>query len=594
MSDYTSKDIKVLDEISHIRNAPGMYIGSTETPTHLLEELLDNALDECLAGYANIVGIYIDTKNSKYTVCDNGRGMPIEDGVPITVSTKMFSGGKFKNMKTAYNISVGIHGVGLTAVNALSNFYEIEIFKNKKHGKFTFENAKIKNELIEDYNKEEKPFSTAISFVPSKKYFEKTIVNMDRIRKRLAVASVELSNSYFILQIDDKKEIINNSDKIKFFEKECINDENVTKILSFSIKHKIESLRVIFCYSFESTMTPRILSSVNLLPVESGGTHINLFFDVLKDILNKSNKNEYKFQQNDVLVGLRAYISLELERPELSGQTKDKLINRKDALKKLFDDISKQISSYFNDNKEDLQVLLEGFDIYRKKLDSKKLKSSSHNKRVSTKFTKLRDCTGVNGELYIVEGDSAAGTLIQCRDPRIHAIFPLRGKIPNVLNAKDILKNKEIAELTQAMGCGIGPNFDLSKLKYSKVIASSDNDYDGYHISSLIAMVYLILFPEIIKSGKFYLASGPLYAVNEGKTFIPLWTEEELKESRDKNRHITYFKGLGEMSPQQLKICLMDEKTRRLIKLEYTNNQNELIKIFTDVEAKRDLLKGKG
>jgi len=594
MSDYTSKDIKVLDEISHIRNAPGMYIGSTETPTHLLEELLDNALDECLAGYANIVGIYIDTKNSKYTVCDNGRGMPIEEGVPITVSTKMFSGGKFKNMKTAYNISVGIHGVGLTAVNALSNFYEIEIFKNKKHGKFTFENAKIKNELIEDYNKEEKPFSTAISFVPSKKYFEKTIVNMDRIRKRLAVASVELSNSYFILQIDDKKEIINNSDKIKFFEKECINDENVTKILSFSIKHKIESLRVIFCYSFESTMTPRILSSVNLLPVESGGTHINLFFDVLKDILNKSNKNEYKFQQNDVLVGLRAYISLELERPELSGQTKDKLINRKDALKKLFDDISKQISSYFNDNKEDLQVLLEGFDIYRKKLDSKKLKSSSHNKRVSTKFTKLRDCTGVNGELYIVEGDSAAGTLIQCRDPRIHAIFPLRGKIPNVLNAKDILKNKEIAELTQAMGCGIGPNFDLSKLKYSKVIASSDNDYDGYHISSLIAMVYLILFPEIIKSGKFYLASGPLYAVNEGKTFIPLWTEEELKESRDKNRHITYFKGLGEMSPQQLKICLMDEKTRRLIKLEYTNNQNELIKIFTDVEAKRDLLKGKG
>lgn len=594
MSDYTSKDIKVLDEISHIRNAPGMYIGSTETPTHLLEELLDNALDECLAGYANIVGIYIDTKNSKYTVCDNGRGMPIEDGVPITVSTKMFSGGKFKNMKTAYNISVGIHGVGLTAVNALSNFYEIEIFKNKKHGKFTFENAKIKNELIEDYNKEEKPFSTAISFVPSKKYFEKTIVNMDRIRKRLAVASVELSNSYFILQIDDKKEIINNSDKIKFFEKECINDENVTKILSFGIKHKIESLRVIFCYSFESTMTPRILSSVNLLPVESGGTHINLFFDVLKDILNKSNKNEYKFQQNDVLVGLRAYISLELERPELSGQTKDKLINRKDALKKLFDDISKQISSYFNDNKEDLQVLLEGFDIYRKKLDSKKLKSSSHNKRVSTKFTKLRDCTGVNGELYIVEGDSAAGTLIQCRDPRIHAIFPLRGKIPNVLNAKDILKNKEIAELTQAMGCGIGPDFDLSKLKYSKVIASSDNDYDGYHISSLIAMVYLILFPEIIKSGKFYLASGPLYAVNEGKTFIPLWTEEELKESRDKNRHITYFKGLGEMSPQQLKICLMDEKTRRLIKLEYTNNQNELIKIFTDVEAKRDLLKGKG
>lgn len=594
MSDYTSKDIKVLDEISHIRNAPGMYIGSTETPTHLLEELLDNALDECLAGYANIVGIYIDTKNSKYTVCDNGRGMPIEDGVPITVSTKMFSGGKFKNMKTAYNISVGIHGVGLTAVNALSNFYEIEIFKNKKHGKFTFENAKIKNELIEDYNKEEKPFSTAISFVPSKKYFEKTIVNMDRIRKRLAVASVELSNSYFILQIDDKKEIINNSDKIKFFEKECINDENVTKILSFGIKHKIESLRVIFCYSFESTMTPRILSSVNLLPVESGGTHINLFFDVLKDILNKSNKNEYKFQQNDVLVGLRAYISLELERPELSGQTKDKLINRKDALKKLFDDISKQISSYFNDNKEDLQVLLEGFDIYRKKLDSKKLKSSSHNKRVSTKFTKLRDCTGVNGELYIVEGDSAAGTLIQCRDPRIHAIFPLRGKIPNVLNAKDILKNKEIAELTQAMGCGIGPNFDLSKLKYSKVIASSDNDYDGYHISSLIAMVYLILFPEIIKSGKFYLASGPLYAVNEGKTFIPLWTEEELKESRDKNRHITYFKGLGEMSPQQLKICLMDEKTRRLIKLKYTNNQNELIKLFTDVEAKRDLLKGKG
>lgn len=594
MNDYTSKDIKVLDEITHIRNAPGMYIGSTETPTHLLEELLDNSLDECLAGYANIVGIYINTKNSKYTVCDNGRGMPIEDGVPITVSTKMFSGGKFKNMKTAYNISVGIHGVGLTAVNALSDFYEIEVFKNNKHGKFTFENTKIKNELIENYNKKEKPFSTAISFIPSKKYFEKTMVNMDRIRKRLAIASVELPNSYFILQIDDKKEIINNSDKIKFFEKECINDEKITKILNFNIKNKIESLGIIFCYSFESTMTPRILSSVNLLPVESGGTHINLFFDILKDVLNKSNKNGYKFLPNDVFIGLRAYISLELEKPELSGQTKDKLINRKESLKKLFDDLSKQITSYFNDNKDDLQVLLEGFDIYRKKLDSKKLKSSSHNKRVSTKFTKLRDCTGINGELFIVEGDSAAGTLIQCRDPRIHAIFPLRGKIPNVLNTKDILKNKEIAELIQAMGCGVGPNFDLSKLKYSKIIASSDNDYDGYHISSLISMVYLILFPEIIKSGKFYLANGPLYAINEGKIFIPIWTESELKEARDKNKHITYFKGLGEMSPHQLKICLMDEKTRKLTKLKNTNNETELIKIFTDVEAKRNLLKEKG
>jgi DNA gyrase subunit B len=189
-----------------------------------------------------------------------------------------------------------------------------------------------------------------------------------------------------------------------------------------------------------------------------------------------------------------------------------------------------------------------------------------------------------------VEGDSAAGSLLQGRDPKITAIFPLKGKIPNISGAKDILKNKEIGELIQALGTGVEPHFDLTNLRYDKIICATDADPDGSHIACLLTMVIAILLPELIKQGKYFIAQTPLFAINEGKTFIPLWNEKELKEAQQKNAKISRFKGLGELNPWQLKTCLVDTKTRKLIPVTYTKDIDKMTKLFSDVEEKRQLL----
>ncbi len=588
MASYTSKDIKVLDEITHIRTNASMYT-DVSSPTHLLEEALDNAFDECFNNHATIVAVNINTKDNVYCVIDNGRGIPYEDDVPITISTKLFSGAKFKGSKSAYQISTGLHGIGLVAVNALSTFYSVEIYGDK-HAIFTFDNCKLRKKDIKQYDGE-RPFSTKITFKPDPKIFHDIKVDVDRIRKRLLVASVELPKVHLVLNVDDDREIIK-LDKDQFFNRVVTsdNDTECSEIISLKCKDGVEEFNVMFTYSFNGSSSPRVVSSVNLLPVDNGGTHVQIFFDILKEYFSlKGKKANLKFLNSDVLAGLRAYITVDLIEPEFSGQTKDKLNNKKESLAKLTSKLEKEIDMYFTKNPKNLENLLKFFNDYRMRLDSKKHKLMNGTKRASTKMTKLRDCVSSNGELFIVEGDSAAGSLIQSRDPKIHAIFPLRGKIPNVMNAKDILKNKEIGELVQALGCGIGPHFDITKLKYGKIICAADADPDGGHISSLVTMVMVILFPEIVKSGKFYLASTPLYSINEPKEFRPLWTDEELEKARKDKRTILRAKGLGEFSPQQIKICLMDS-TRHLIKIEYPENLDKVIKLFTDPNEKRKLL----
>jgi len=589
--DYTSKDIKVLDEVEHIRLAPGMYIGDTSNPVHLVEEALDNALDECLAGHATIVAVNIDTKTNTYCILDNGRGIPIDNDTPITISSKLFSGAKFQDSKSTYLICSGLHGVGLVALNALSSLYIIEIYRDGKHAKYVFENAKLKEKKIQSFN-DKAPFSTKIQFKPDKKIFESMVPDINRIRKRLAIASVELNKVTLVLNVDSNKEIFT-LNSLGYFQQECLNDSDTetTKIIDISVSDTIESMHVKFCYSLNGTIAPRTLSSVNLLPVDSGGTHVNLFLDILKDLFTaRAKKIGLKFQPYDALCGLRSHITLKLQKPEFSGQTKDKLINRKESLSKLSSKLKAAIDEYFSKDPEELDRLVNQFAEYRKKLDSKKLKAAGNGKRASTRFTKLRDCTSTNGELFITEGDSAGGSLLQCRDPRLHAVLPLKGKIPSIVNAKEILKNQEIGELIQALGTGVGPHFDVTKLKYNKVICAADADFDGYHIFCLLTILLAVLVPDIVKNGNYYLAQTPLYAINKGKTFIPLWTNDELEKAKKKGEPITRFKGLGELSPWQLKICLLDNNTRHLTKVKYSKNIDEMLKLFSDVNEKRKLL----
>jgi len=588
---YTSKDIKVMDEISHIQSNAGMYIGETSNPVHLIEECLDNSLDEAIAGYANIIAINYDKKENNYCIIDNGRGMPIDNDIAIIIATKMFSGGKFKDLKTAYEISSGKHGIGLVAVNALSEFFIIEIYRDGKHARYTFEKSKLKEKILEDF-KGEIPYSTKIQFKPSKKYFESLEANMDKIKRRLLIASVEIENCTFVINIDKKREVIKLS-KEEFFNEYCLSnlDKNIGDIINVTAEDGNEKFNVSFVYSFEGSATPKVISSVNLLPVENGGTHVNIFFDLIREYFVPIGKKlNLKFNDQDCLCGLRVYFSVYLKEPDLSGQIKDRLINRKEYFSKLTSKLKTNLENGFNSNPEFTNSLLNYFVEYRKKIDSKRLKGETHGKRSATKFTKLRDCTSNNGELFIVEGESAGGGFIDCRDPKIHAIFPLKGKIQSIANAKDILQNKEVGELIQALGCGIGSHFEREKLKYSKIICAVDADEDGAHIYCLLTMIMANLLPELVKEGKYYLAMTPLYGVVKGKNFIPLWSIKDVEEAQKRGETIQRYKGLGELSPWQLKVCAIDEKTRKLVKIKYSNNLEGMMKYFQGSEMKRELL----
>jgi DNA gyrase subunit B len=592
---YDAKDIRVLEEIEHIRLNSGMYIGHTQNPVHLIEEVLDNALDEALAGHAKIVAVIVDTKENKFSVLDNGRGIPISNNTPVTISAKLFSGAKFQDKKTAYEISSGLHGVGLVAVNALSTNYNIEIYRKEKFARYTFENAKLKFSKVEEY-KGTKPFSTKIEFKPDKKYFESLKPDLDRIRKRLTTASAEMPDDItFVLIVDGKKELFKLS-KIDHFVLSCLDSkpEQLATINLNSVKSP-EKFEVIFSYEKESSTTPRVISSVNLLPVHSGGSHVNYFFDTIKEFfITKAKKYDLKFQPNDALCGLRAYLMLSLIEPKFSSQTKESLINPKTYFEKFGKDIVIQLEDFATKNEDMLLELLERFQEYRQRLDSKKLTVDRTNgRRASTKYTKLRDCTSRNGELYIVEGDSAGGSIIQSRNPAKHAVLPLRGKsIPNVTTKKEILKNVEVSELIMSMGTGVGPHFDLTKLRYSKIVCATDADHDGNHIACLVSMVMAILLPEIVKSGKYFIAQTPLFAINEGKTFIPLWSNEDVDKARKAGRKLTRFKGLGELTPAQLKVCLLDEGTRNFIPVTYSDNVDDLVKLFSSADEKRKLVVG--
>jgi len=562
---YSAKDIRVLEEVEHIRLNPGMYIGETSNPVHLIEEALDNALDEALAGYANIVAVVIDTKLNKFSILDNGRGIPISDDTAIVISSKLFSGAKFQDKKSAYQISSGLHGVGLVAVNALSKEYTVEIYRNKKHATYYFKNSKLKKSNIERYE-DKSPFSTKIEFIPNKKFFHNLEPDLKRLRRRLTTASAEMSsNLKFVLTIDGKTEVFNLNIENHFIESTLGSSKDI-EITSLLSEKKPEKFQVLFTYEPTGPVSPKIMSSVNLLPVDHGGSHVGSFWDMLKDFfLAKGKKHGFDFQPNDVFFRLRAYLILSMLEPKFSGQTKDKLINHRTDFYRFERDFRKQLEAFAIEKEHILMDYLGRFQDYRRKLDAQKLKKNgTGGRRASTQFTKLRDCTSRSGELYIVEGESAGGSIILSRDPRLHAVLPLKGKsIPNVTTKKGILDNKEVGELVRAIGTGIDPQFDLSKMRYDKIICATDADFDGAHIACLVTMVIAILLPEVIKAGRYYIAQTPLFAINEKKTFIPLWSDKMVQKARDKGRTIQRYKGLGEMNPSQLKICLLDEGTTR-------------------------------
>lgn len=604
MSHYNVSSIVEMSQLDHLRKNSGMYIGDSETPTRLLEELLDNSLDEVLHGDCNVIGVFIDTKTNTFRVLDNGRGfpfdqsLPLEQDPPVLSATKLFTSGKFNKGEkdSAYGVAAGLHGIGLVACFALSEWMNIDIYKSGKHGTYEFKHNGDIDRKEEKYKKSEKtPYSTRIEVKPSTKYFSTNKINVQEIEERLNIAVSNFPNLKIIFRIDEENRII------KGDLKELILDKLSPDIdwINFNDKKESETYHIELGWSEQPPNSLKVYTTVNLCRVLEG-THILKITNTIKkyfqDYIGKSNKDntiKYNFQPNDCLVGMRLYIDLKIIKASFAEQIKKKLSSQSDL--SILDNFEKNLENYFKKNTDELHGLLETFHNYRSSMQNKKLlgTATSGNKRGLTTLTKLRDCTKPGGELLIGEGDSAIGNLIKVRDPKKHAILPLRGVVPNAITKKDLHENKELKDIIIACGCGVDNNCDINKLRYDKIILAADADPAGKWITALLITLFAYKMPEVIKTGHLYVCVTPLFGYKEKKTLIPLWNIEEVEEKRKENKKILRFKGLGEFNAEDLKVFTLDEKTRNLIKVEWSNNYSEnLFKLMSDSGEKRKLILG--
>jgi len=600
---YDHNSIKVLSEIEHLRQNSGMYIGESVNPNHLLYEVLDNSLDEANAKHASLIGVFIDTKEHICTISDNGRGIPITGNVVQTIATKLFSGGKFAKGTegSAYGIAAGLHGIGLVAVTALSVWVEFIVYRDNKKATYRFENAKLVKQETIDFPSDTRPFSTQVSFKPDKKYFDSVNFDLKPLRERMSIASIGIPHLKLILMEDEKKEIINCGID-QYFKDNILDgeDKNVTPFFTLTKKVKDEDIVIKIAWDMNNGSAVKFQGAVNLLSVNQG-THINRTVTLLRDIFVKyAKKEKLTFQPQDCLVGLRFIVMISLYTPEYSSQTKEKLTTNKAKLDHLYDGLDIQLEQILDKVPEVKAMLLGFFESYRKGLSASKniIKGSKEVSRFNQVIdSKLKDCsthTIEHSELFITEGNSAAGGLVQCRNPKFHAILGLRGKIPNMAVAKkDFLKNKEIVEIVNALGTGIEPDFDFEHVRYGKIIFATDADADGSHITSLLMVMFLKLVPTLLKDGaKVYRAVMPLYGSSKAGKFNPFYSEEELNKFKieNPNAKIQRYKGLGEMDPFELKICLLDKDTRHLELIEFPEDPMDIFKLMTDAELKRDLI----
>lgn len=511
--------IRVLSELEHIRLRPSMYIGSLETPTHLFHEVFDNSLDEAIGGHATQIHITLDEKTHRIGVCDNGRGIPqnynkeFKMHEPVLVAMKLHSGGKFD--KDSYQTAIGLHGIGLVAVNALSEAMEIWTKRDAHRFCVVFDNGLPGSPNIEDWNKDD--HGTTVSFIPSAKYF--TSLEFDKMaienRIRLALTFIKglcITFNGTIVQPWTEKDLCPNT---------------TTNVLSTEFKDGLDLIRVYLGYN-ESTQNRNFSrGSVNLLEVNYG-SHIRVFERALKDAWMAIVDTETRkfLQEDDYLCGLRGYTFVQLANPSYTSQTKDTLGGSVRNYSNLVNGLSKNIERVLNANPKIVEKLLLKFKDYRASLN--KLSSSQYFDQVVTYGSddvvdrsvildsKLIDCTSNDRdktELFVVEGDSAGGGIIPLRDPRVHAVLPLRGKIMNVVDVDmvSILNNLEVRSLINSIGCGCLQREDVSKIRYSHIIIAGDADVDGQNIAALVLGALCYLTPKVVMSGHVYIADMPLF-----------------------------------------------------------------------------------
>ncbi len=596
-NNYGADQIQILEGLEAVRKRPGMYIGSTSSKGlhHLVYEIVDNSVDEALAGYCTEIDVQINSDNS-ITVTDNGRGIPVginaKSGLPAVqvVFTILHAGGKFGG--GGYKVSGGLHGVGASVVNALSEWLEVKVCRDGNIYQQRYERGKVMYPLKIVGSCEPEKTGTKVTFLPDKEIFEETVYDFDILKNRLREMAFLTKGIKIILRDDreDKKE------KIFHYEggiKEFVQYLNRSKTPLYDniiyCEGTVNNISVEVAFQHNDDYNESIYSFVNNINTPEGGMHLTGFRNAITKTFNdyaRSNKLLKDSEQNltgeDIREGLTAIVSVKIENPQFEGQTKQKLGNS-EARGAVDNVVTEQLTYFLEQNPIVAKMICEksllaqrAREAARKARDLTRRKTALESMSLPGKLADCSDKDPKNCEIFIVEGDSAGGSAKSARSRATQAILPLRGKILNVEKARldRILGNAEIKAMITAFGTGIHEDFDITKLRYHKIIIMTDADVDGAHIATLMLTFLYRFMPELIKQGYVYLAQPPLYKLERNKKVWYAYSDEQLNEiltevGRDQSNKIQRYKGLGEMDADQLWETTMDPAKRILKKVFY-------------------------
>ncbi|MBB1556980.1 MAG: DNA gyrase subunit B [candidate division SR1 bacterium] len=615
--EYDASQIRVLEGLEPVRQRPGMYIGSTDARGlhHMVQEIVDNAVDEALAGYCRDVTTILNEDGS-VTVHDNGRGIPVDihpktgKSALETVYTVLHAGGKFD--KGAYKISGGLHGVGASVVNALSTWLEVTVYKHGKIHQMSFEKGIPQGELrvIGDTDKT----GTSVTFMPDGTIFEtlefSETAEVARM-KQAAYLTPGVSFTFKNLKTGLMSRFMYEGG-IKTWLKNLVGNQQPLSSAHY-FKAETEDCQAEISFQFVNTNNDHTLSFVNNIPTKDGGTHILGFKSALLKIMNEIGKERDKidkkigeFQYSDVTDGLYGIVTVKIPEPQFEGQTKGRLGNS--YVRGAVEDLTYEyLKGYFVENPEEFDRIFEKIDLAaRARLAAKFAKETVLRKNALSGGVlpgKLADCSkrGRHGtELYIVEGDSAGGSAKSGRDSKFQAILPLRGKILNTEQAvfQKMMANNEVKALITAIGCGIKDSFDIEGLRYEKVIIMTDADVDGAHIRTLLLTFFFRFMRPLVEGGHVYAACPPIYKFSKGSKHVYVYNEEHTPDmygfETNEGVEIQRYKGLGEMNAEQLWETTMDPSSRQLnqITVEDAEETDRLFRILMgeDVQSRKHFI----